>query len=92
MADIICARLLDHLPFSADLAMPSAVFGPVERSQGRQRWIATAWINLRSGVHPVRAYFESTLVGRLFALNVVVILLPSFYGPTVPILGLRLLE
>jgi hypothetical protein len=33
---------LDQLPFIADLALPSGVFGPVERSQGRQRWIATA--------------------------------------------------
>jgi hypothetical protein len=38
----ISAKGLDHLPFFADSALPSGVFGPVERSQGRHRWIATA--------------------------------------------------
>jgi hypothetical protein len=36
------AQYLDHLPFFADLALPTGVFGPVERSHGRQRWTATA--------------------------------------------------
>ena len=65
---------LDHFPFIADLALPSGVFGPVERYHGRQRWIATAWMNLRSGVQPVLAYLESILVGRLFSLKVVMAL------------------
>jgi hypothetical protein len=36
------AKGLDQLPFLADFTLPSVVFGPVDFSQGRQRWIATA--------------------------------------------------
>lgn len=71
----------DHFPFSADLALPADVLGPVERSHGRHRWIATAWMNLRSGLQPVLAYFERTLVGLLCSLKVVIFVSYHFHKP-----------
>ena len=41
-------------------------------------------MNLRSGVHPVLAYFESTLVGRLFSLKVVIFRFPIIFMVCVP--------
>jgi hypothetical protein len=38
---------------TAALVLPSAVRGPVDRSQGLQAWIAAACLALRSGVQPV---------------------------------------
>lgn len=50
--------------FRADRAFPSAVRGPVERSHGRHRQIASACRARRSAVHPFTLHLQKFVLHR----------------------------